>query len=77
MWVFFSVALAFSITRMANHPFFDTGWSYVVACLGSAASAFSVLVMTQANDKDAELGKANTDRSGNTVFRVTLSVQLV
>jgi hypothetical protein len=48
MWIFFTLGLAFSIISIAIYPFFNTGWSSMVAFLGYILSAASVLVMTQA-----------------------------
>lgn len=61
MWTFVTLGFVFSVVSIVIYPFFNTGWSALVAFLGSIMSASSVMVMTQANAKDVAMGKVKKE----------------
>ncbi|KAI1123140.1 hypothetical protein F5Y10DRAFT_286424 [Nemania abortiva] len=53
-WLSFSVGLAMAIISIVIYVPFNTGYSALVAYLGSIASAWSLLALTQATTQEAE-----------------------
>ena len=61
MWAFFALGLTFVVISIILYPLVNPGWSFMVAFFGSAASAASVLTMTQATAREDNRGKVKSD----------------